>query len=179
MIRPALVIASLAVLATSAGGFGRSRNAADAVDRVQGARIVSRIPCDGSTNPQDELKLVSTFSPGGWQRAFHLDMFQSRYCRMLDAYFVCVIPGHNRWKHAWVQDSQGTPLPGRVWIDSCSAWGSKDAPEYILSGWYRESGADRKEPWKQGAVRKVSERPEIYEFTDPDGGTARVEIRRK
>ena len=137
MTRTSIALVSLAVLGLSAGVYART-HAEDLVDRVQGVRVASRLPCDGSTNPQEDVKLESTFSPGGWQRSFHLDVFESRYCKHLDLYFYCVMHGHDRWKHEWAQDSQGTPGPARYWLDTCAAWGSKDAQEYILSGWYRE-----------------------------------------
>ncbi len=158
--------------------YARSHNADDLVDRIQGVRIASRIPCDGATNPQEELGLETTFSPAGWQRAFHLDVFESQYCKRLDLYFFCLTHGHDRWKHDWVKDNRSTGGSGRYWIDSCAAWESKDAPEYILSGWYRET-AGKKDPWKQATLKRVSDTPEIYEFTDPNGGTARIEIKRK
>ena len=124
--------------------YARSHHADDLVDRVQGVRIASRIPCDGATNPQDELGLETTFSPAGWQRAFHLDVFESQYCKRLDLYFFCVTHGHDRWKHDWAKDNRGTGGSGRYWIDTCAAWGSKDAQEYILSGWYRETAAEER-----------------------------------
>jgi hypothetical protein len=158
--------------------YARSRNADDLVDRVQGVRIASHIPCDGATNPQEDVGLATTFSPSGLQRAFHLDVFESQYCKRLDLYFFCLTHGHDRWKHEWVQDNQSTGGNRRFWINSCTAWESKDAPEYILSGWYRE-GASKKEPWKQATLKRVSETPEIYEFTDPKGGTARIEVKHK
>jgi hypothetical protein len=34
-------------------------------------------------------------------------------------------------------------------------------------------------PWKQAAIKQISAAPEIYEFADAKGGTARVEIERK
>lgn len=178
MTQSSIALASLALLGLG-GVYARSHKAEDLVDRVQGVRISSRIPCDGATNPQQEVGLETTFSPGGWQRAFHLDRFESQYCRLVDLYFVCVVHGHERWRHAWARDNQSPSASGRYWIDSCAAWESKDAPEYILSGWYREDAADRKLPWKQAAIKRVSETPEIYEFTDPHGGTARIEIKRK
>lgn len=178
MPRPLIALASLAVVGLAAGVYARARRAEDLVDRVQGVRIASRLPCDGSTNPQEELKLDTTFSPGGWQRSFHLDVFESQYCKRLDLYFFCVMHGRERWKHEWAQDS-GAPPSGRYWVNACSAWGSKDARDYILSGWYQEGAADRKLPWKQAAIKQVSAAPEIYEFTDANGGTARVEIKRK
>ena len=173
MSRPFIALVSLAVLGLGAGVYARARRAEDLVDRVQGVRIASRLPCDGATNPQEELK------PGGWQRSFHLDVFESQYCKRLDLYFFCVMHGHERWKHEWAQDSQGNPGPGRYWVNACSAWGSKDAQEYILSGWYQEGAADRKLPWNQAAIKQVSATPEKYEFTDSNGGTARGEIKRK
>jgi len=179
MIRRSIALASFLILGLGAGVFDRSHHAEDLVDRVQGVRIASRVPCDGSTNPQEELKLETSFSPGGWQRSFHLDVFESRYCRRLDLYFFCVMHGHDRWKHEWAQDGQGVPGPGRYWVRACSTWRSNDAQEYLLSGWYQEGAADRKLPWKQAAVKHVSATPDIYEFTDPKGGTARVEIKRK
>jgi hypothetical protein len=174
MIRPTLAIVLLAVLL-----YGKAPRAENLVDRVQGVRISSRIPCDGATNPQEDLKFETTFSPGGGQRSFHLDAFESQYCKHLDLYFFCVMHGHERWKHAWEQQSQGAASPGRYRIDVCSSWGSKDAQEYILSGWYQQGAADRKLAWKQAAIKQVSAMPEIYEFADANGGTARVEIKRK
>jgi hypothetical protein len=44
---------------------------------------------------------------------------------------------------------------------------------------YQEGAADRKLPWNQAAIKQVSATPEKYEFTDSNGGTARVEIKRK
>jgi len=158
--------------------YARSHNADYLLDRVEGVRISSRLPCDGSTNPQEELKMQTTFSPSGWQKSFHLDVFQSQYCKRLDLYFFCVMHGHDRWKHEWVANSQGIPGPRMYWINACSSWGAKDSQEYILSGWYQEGEASNKLPWKQAAIKQVSKVPEIYEFTDPQGGTARLEIKR-
>lgn len=174
-----LVLALPVVLGIAAGVYAKTHRADDLVDRVQGVRIASRRPCDGATNPQEELKLETTFSPGGWQRSFHLDTFESQYCKHVDLYFFCLVHGHDHWKHEWAQDSQGTPGPARYWINSCAAWGSKGAQDYILSGWYQEGAADRKLPWKQAAIKQVSTTPEVYEFSDGHGGSARVEIKRK
>ncbi|MGO4883641.1 MAG: hypothetical protein ACLP59_22895 [Bryobacteraceae bacterium] len=179
MRRFSVALLSLAISGLAAGVFARSHAAYDSVDRVQGVRISSRLPCDGATNPQEEIKFETTFSPGGWQRSFHLDVFEAQYCKHLDLYFYCVVHGRDRWKHEWEQNGEGPQGPGRYWIKSCSSWGEKTAPEYILSGWYQEGAADRKLPWKQAAIKQVSASPEIYEFTDPQGGTARVEIEHK
>lgn len=179
MARSSIALSSLAVLSLAAGVYARAHRAEDLVDRVQGVRISSRAPCDGATNPQEELKFETTFSPGGWQRAFHLDAFETKYCKRLDLYFFCVLHGHDRWKHEWAQDNQGPPGAGRYWINTCSAWGAQDSQSYVLSGWYREGAANSKLPWKQAAIKQVSTAPEIYEFADGNGGTARVKIERK
>src|ERR1700683_4040611 len=105
MIRPSVFLASLAVLGLAAVVYART-HAEDLVDRIQGVRISSRIPCDGDTNPQEEVTLETTFSPGGWQRSFHLDVFESQYCKYVDVYFFCLKHGHDKWKHEWSQDSQ-------------------------------------------------------------------------
>jgi hypothetical protein len=63
-------------------------------------------------------------------------------------------------------------------LDSCYTWGSKDAPQYLLTGWYKEGGPGSKLPWKQAVMKQVSSKPEIYEFADPNGGTVRLEITR-
>ncbi len=117
---------ALGWLAVAALGAGYARSHGDEiVDRVQGVQITSRLHCDGATNPQDDVKMVTTFSPGGWQRSFHLDVFESQYCKRLDLYFFCVMHGHDHWKHEWAQNSQGTPGPARYWLNSCSAWGGR------------------------------------------------------
>jgi len=177
MMRSALLLVSIAALGLGAGVFARSRSADATLNRVQGVRIRSRIPCDGSTNPQEPLKFRTSFSPGGSERAFHLDVFESRYCRAVDLYFFCVFHGRDRWKHEWVGANNGAPATSRYWMDSCSAWRSKDVPDYILSGWYRTGG--QKTPWTQATIKQISADPEVYEFTDPSGGAARVEIRRE
>ena len=148
------------------------------MDAVKGVPLASRISCDGSTNYQDEVTLQTTFSPGGLERSFQVAEFQPEYCKHVDLYFVCLKRGHNRWREDWSADSSQPAGTGRVWLNSCSSWGSKEAAQYILSGWYRE-GTDRKQPWKQVVIKRVSEKPEIYEFTDPNGGSARVEVTRK
>jgi len=178
MKRTTIAVAFLAAAGLGAGGYARTHRAEDLVDRVEGVRITSRIPCDGSTNPQQEVKFETTFSPGGWQRSFHLDVFESQYCKRLDLYFFCVMRGHDHWKHEWAQDS-GTPGSGRYWLNACSAWGAKDSQDYILSGWYQEGAGDRKQPWKQAAIKQVSSTPEVYEFADSNGGTARAELKRQ
>jgi len=179
MIRSSIALISLATCGLAAGVFARTHRADDMVNRVEGVRISSRLHCDGATNPQEELKFETTFSPGGWQRSFHLDVFEARYCKRLDLYFFCVMHGHDHWRHEWEQNAQGPQGPARYWMNACSMWGAATPQEYILSGWYQEGPADKKLPWKQAALKQVSSSPEIFEFTDAHGGTARVEIKRK
>jgi hypothetical protein len=63
-------------------------------------------------------------------------------------------------------------------LSSCYEWGSTEAAQYVLSGWYQEGAADPKVAWHQSTIKQVSTEPEVYEFTDPNGGTARLEISR-
>jgi hypothetical protein len=172
-------IATVAFLGWGAGTSARSHKAEDMMDRVQGMRIASRVHCDGATNPQEELVLQTSFSPGGTPRSFHLDVFEDKYCRFADLYFVCAVHGHDRWKHEWSASSQDAAPAGRYWVSACAEWGSQGTPQYLLSGWYQEGGPGRKLPWKQAALKQVSATPEIYEFTEPGGGSARLQIGRK
>jgi len=157
------------------GGYAGSHDGV--LNPVEGLRIASRIPCDGSTNFEEEVAFATNFSPGGWQRSFHLDAFENKYCRHVDLYFVCVVHGHDGWKHEWSADSGTEQGASRYWLNSCSTHESPDPPRYILSGWYQEAG--QKAAWKQAAIKQVSAKPEIYEFSDPNGGTARLEVKRK
>ena len=158
--------------------FARSHEPEESLNAIKGVRIASRIPCDGSTNFQEEVSFHTTFSPGGWERSFRLDDFQAQYCKHVDLYFLCLKHGHG-WKESWSVDSLQPAGTERAWLKSCSEWGSVQASEYLLSGWYKEGRVASKQPWKQAAIKQVSASPEIYEFTDPNGGTARVEIKRK
>ena len=171
-------IAAFLVVALGAGVYARQHRPEDLMDAVKGVRIAGRLPCDGATNPREDVRLVTTFSPGGWERTFHLDEFESRYCRYVDLYFFCVKHGSDRWRNDWAADSTRPPESARYWLSACTALEAKDAPQYILSGWYKE-GAGGKLPWKQAALKQVSASPEIYEFTDANGGTGRIEIRRR
>ncbi|MGA2131737.1 MAG: hypothetical protein ABSH50_05545 [Bryobacteraceae bacterium] len=177
MIRAIVAVSAMSILGLGAVLAARTGNG-DPVDRVQGMRISSRLPCDGATNPQEELKLATSFSPGGWQRSFHLDVFESQFCKRVDLYFFCLTRGHDRWKPEWVGASQGPAAPARYWMDACATWGAKDAPEYVLSGWYQEGAAAKKLSWKQAAIKKTADNPETYEFSDPNGGTAQIKINR-
>jgi hypothetical protein len=177
--RSGFALALFAVLGLAIALYARSHSPDDVLNTVKGIRIVSRIPCDGSTNPREEVDLHPVFSPGGWQRSFHLDMFQSKYCRRLDLYYICVFHGHDGWRPEWSAGSASPVSAERFWLKSCSAWESSDAAQYLLSGWYKEGAPAEKLPWKQAAVRQVSSNPAAYEFTDPNGGTARLELRRK
>jgi hypothetical protein len=160
--------------------YARSHVPDEPLDPSKGASLSSRIPCDGATNPQDEISLAVTFSPGGWERSFTLTEFDEKYCKRGDLEFVCLMPGKtSRWRQEWSNDSSHPASVRKIGLDSCYKQGLKDAPKYLLTGWYKEGGPDPKLPRKQAAVKQVSSKPEVYEFADPNGGTARVEISRR
>jgi hypothetical protein len=176
MARPLGVIASLALL--YAGFAANARTHEAPVDPSKGAKLTSRIPCDGETNPEDQLVLEPTFSAGGMERAFRIELFEKDYCKRVDLGFKCLQPGHDRWKQEWTVDSANSQR-GYVGLASCATWGSKDPADYVLTGWYRESPgkkADKKALWKQAEIKRISSGMDAYEFADPSGGTARLEI---
>jgi hypothetical protein len=175
MARFAGVVASAAILCLGVGGYARTHSREEPLDPSKGAKLSSRIPCDGTTNPQDQIHLASTFSPGNWERSFRVDVFQESYCRRMDLGFACLMPGHSHWKQNWSVYSSH-PEDGSYGLDSCSEWGLKDPPQYVLTGWYREGGPGSKLPWKQAEVKQLSSRWETYEFVDPNGETGRLVI---
>ncbi len=108
----------------------------------------------------------------------------------MDLGFKCLKPGRDLWKQEWsVENSHPQGEIGTYGLASCAEEGlaaqsaaaeiSKEPPQIVLTGWYREAGSDPQRPWKQAELKKVASRWETYEFTDPDGGTARIEITRR
>jgi hypothetical protein len=176
MARFAGVVAVCAIFGLGTATFARNHNREEPLDPSKGAKLTSRIPCDGATNPQDLLNLAATFSKGDGERSFRIEVFEANYCKRADLGFACLQPGHALWKQEWSVVSSN-PAAGSYGLDSCAEWGSKETPQYVLTGWYREGG-DSKLPWKQVPVTKVSSRWETYEFADPNGGTGRLEINR-
>jgi hypothetical protein len=184
MIRLRGILASAAILCVGAGAFARTHRPKEApVESSLGVPLTSRIPCDGATNPEDQINLVTTFSPGGWERSFRIETFESKYCKRGDLGWACIQPGHTLWKQEWSAassaPSSAPSATGSFGLPSCDSWGSKEAPQVILTGWYKEGAGDSNLVWKQIAVKKVESRWETYQFTDPNGGTARVEIDRR
>ncbi len=160
------------------------------MDPAKGAKLASRIPCDGVTNPEDQVKLVSTFSAGTVEREFRINVYEDKYCKRMDLGFKCLQEGKALWKEDWsVDNSHPQGETGFYGLASCADEGSaaqsaavqisKDPPQIVLSGWYREPGPDTNRVWKQAVLKKLDSRWETYEFADPAGGTARIEITRR
>lgn len=171
------LLAVFAILGIGVAGYARTKVKEAPVDPAQGAKLASRIPCDAETNPADEVTLEPTFSSGGWERSFRIEVYEKDYCKRFDLGFKCLQEGHDLWKPEWSVEST-KPANGSVGLDACNEWRGKDAPQYLLTGWYREPGDPKQHPWKQVEIKKVRSRWETYEFTDPNGGTARLEIDR-
>ena len=185
MARLSTILASCAILTLTAEGYARTKVREEPLDPSKGAKLASRIPCDGVTNPEDQIKLVSTFAPGNLERSFRINVYEDKYCQRMDLGFRCLQTGHALWKQEWsVVNSHPQGETGAYDLASCSEQGSfgqisKDAPQIVLTGWYREAGSDPNRPWKQAVVKKLDSRWETYEFTDPDGAAARIEITRR
>jgi hypothetical protein len=184
MPRLSVLFASGAMLCLGMAGYARIRGPKEApVDSTIGVKLASRIPCDGATNPEDQVNLATSFSPGGWQRQFRIEVYEDKFCKRGDLGWACVQPGHLLWKQEWSADSSVPTGIGSFGLSSCEEQGSKEPPQIVLTGWYKQVDADpkeeKKELWKQVEVKKVASRWETYEFTDPNGGTARVEIDRR
>jgi hypothetical protein len=146
------------------------------LDRSQGVKLVSRLHCDGVTAPEDQLRVHATFSAGGAERKFEVSRSLEAECPT-NVEFGCIWKNKPGWRPVW-SATNGQPTTNDVVpIASCYKWGSKEPADYVLTAWYKD-GTGKKAEWKQVAVKQTSETPQVLEFSDPSGGSGRIEIRR-
>lgn len=156
--------------------YARPPAKTDTIDLSQGVKLESNLPCDGATNPQQEIILSAHFSPAGGQLSFVIDNYQDETCQA-DIGIKCFKHIPAGWRDELRIEADGTT---HYWLNSCRTWGSKDVAQYTLTSWYKEPAVKKKkQPWKQVSLKQVSTQPEVYEFTAPNGGTGRVEITRR
>jgi len=157
--------------------FGLGHPSRDPIDPAKSIPLHSRIPCDGFGGPEEAVHVQVTFSSGDTAREFAVSQYETDKCSV-ETMFQCWHKTRTGWHDVWSaassQASSGAILP----LASCIEWGSKEPARYLLSGWYREGASGSKPIWRQAAVKQVSSQPEVYEFTDPNGGTARTQIGR-
>jgi hypothetical protein len=169
-------VALLLLLAVSLEGRLFFKKAPErAISLSMAATLKSTIPCDGHTSPEVHPVTKATFSPGGWERSFNISVYQKGECH-LNMKVKCFDKQKEGWHDTFVVENDSAPKGDQISIRSCQEWGSSEAAQYILTAWYKESPSDPKLPWKQAAVKKVSSTPDVYEFTDPQGGTGRLEM---
>lgn len=154
--------------------FGLGHSAREPLDPAMGFQLHSRIPCDGYGSPEDLLRLRTTFSPGATAREFTVSRYHTERCDV--DVWKCLHHEKPGWRDIWSASSSAPAPQAMVPIGACYEWGSKEPAEYVLTGWYQEEGA--KGEWKQMRLKQVSSQPEVYEFADPQGGTARLEVQR-
>ena len=158
--------------------FGWGRPAREPIDAAKGAPLHSRIPCDGQTAPADHVSVKATFAPGAWAREFVISRFQKDTCEV-DLKIRCLHHEKEGWYDVWSAASAQPSASALVLLGSCYAWRSSEPAQYVLSGWYKDGAAGSKAAWRQAPVQQISAQPEVYEFADPKGGTARLEIARR
>ncbi len=156
--------------------FGLGHPSRDPIDPAKSIPLHSRVPCDGFGGPEEAVHVQVTFSSGDIPREFVVSQYETDKCSV-ETMFQCWHKARTGWHDVWsavsAQPSSGAVVP----LASCSEWGSKEPARYLLSGWYREGG-DSKPAWRQVALKQISSAPEVYEFTDGKGGTARLQIGR-
>jgi hypothetical protein len=157
--------------------FGLGHPKQDPVDPAKSAQLHSRLQCDGYGAPEDLVRIQVTFAPGAAAREFVLSRFQDYKCE-LDVKGKCLHKIKEGWRDVWIAANSQPTVHAMLPISSCYKWGSTELAQYVLSGWYQEGAADPKLPWHQATVKQVSTLPEVYEFSAPNGGTARLEITR-
>ena len=154
--------------------FGLGHPAHEPLDPAMGYQLHSRIQCDGYGSPEDLLRMRPSFSKAGAQE-FVVTRYHTERCE-LDIHGKCLHHEKAGWRDVWssVNDASN---PALVPIGSCYKWGTGDPAQYVLSGWYNQ-GTEQKPMWHQARIKQVSEKPEVYQFTDPSGGTASLEVSR-
>ena len=171
----AVCVVSVVFLGLAVGGSARTKVREDPLDSQKGAKLASRIPCDGVTNPEDQIKLVSTFSAGTVERAFRINVYEDRYCKHMDLGFKCLDPGHVLWKEEWsVTNSHPQGESGSFGLAACLEQGSKEPPQIVLA-----AGIEKRIPIaetarlesavEQADIKRIDSRWETYEFADPAG----------
>lgn len=156
--------------------FGFGHPSREPLDPAKTAKLHSRLPCDGYGAPEDLLRVQTTFSPGADAREFTISRFQDEKCEV-DVKVKCLHHEKAGFRDVWTAENVQPSAHALLPLSSCYAWGSAEPAQYILSGWYQED-ADVKPFWRQTTIKQVSSVPEVYEFTDSKGGTARLEISR-
>ena len=157
--------------------FGLGPPARQPLDPDKSVPLHSRLKCDGYGSPEDLLRIQVTYSPGAWAREFEVNQFDTDKCGV-ETMFQCWHKPRAGWHNVWSAANEQPAARAMVPLSACHEWGSTEAAQYVLSGWYQEGAANPKLAWKQAPVKQVSSEPELYEFTDPNGGTARLEITR-
>lgn len=157
--------------------FGLGHPAREPVDPAKAAKLASRLVCDGFGAPEELIRVQVSFPSGGWSREFVLSRYQDEKCEA-DVKGKCLHRIKAGWRDVWTAANTQPSAKALVPLTSCYEWGSKELAQYVLSGWYKEGAADAKTPWRQAAMKQVSSTPDVYEFTDPNGGVAHLEITR-
>ncbi len=155
--------------------FGLGHPSREPVDAAKSAQLHSRLPCDGYGAPEDLLKIKTTFSSGGSAREFTISRIETDKCSV-ESMFQCWHKPRTGWHDIWSAINNEPSATATIPISSCDAWGSTAPAQYILSGWYRDTASNSKDEWHQGTLKQVSAQPDVYEFTDPSGGSAHIEI---
>jgi len=156
--------------------FGFGHPSREPLDPAQGVQLHSRLPCNGDSAPEDLLRIQTTFSAGGAAREFLINRYEVDKCAV-ETMLQCWHKERIAWRRVWSAESSTPPAKALVPIGSCYEWGRTDPAQYVLSGWYNQ-GTEAKPNWQQVPVKQVSSQPETYEFTDPMGGSAHLEITR-
>lgn len=171
---PLAPVALAIVLAFTA--YARSKNPPPPLDVKETVPLKPRIACDGQTAPEDHLVVKTTYSAGGLAKTFKVESFRKSSCKV--DVVKCFDKVKEGWIDVWSMPSDQSRQTSTLALRSCYEWGQADPAQYVLSAWYKDPDAGPKTPWKQLTVKQVSSVPEVYEFTDPKGGTGRLEIER-
>ena len=157
--------------------FGLGHAKQEPVDPAKGVPLHSRLKCDGYGAPEDLTRDPRDIFSRRLGAPLPGEPLRNRPVRSGNDVSVSA-QTRAGWREVWSAANDQPAAHAVLPISSCDDWGSTEPAQYILSAWYQEGAANPKLPWHQATVKQVSTLPEVYEFTDANGGTARLEMTR-
>ena len=156
-----------------------SRKSDHVIDLSKTLPLATHRSCDGYTSPEEHPAVEAQFSRDGSDRFFLVSVYQKSACKV-DVKGKCLDKQVEGWQDVWTVHNTDEIRTDMLSLRTCYTWGTSEPAEYVLSGWYQageENSKQSKKPkqaWVQAAIRKTSSTPDVYEFSDGQGGSAKL-----
>ena len=113
--------------------FGLGHPKQDPIDPAKGAKLQSRLRCDGYGAPEDLIRIKASYSSSAWAREFVLSRYHDYKCE-LDVKGKCLHKIKEGWRDVWTASNQQPSAHALLPLSSCYQWGSSELAQYVLSG---------------------------------------------